>query len=76
MQKSIRQSIAWLHSWTGLLFGWLLFAIFLMGALSYYRHEISLWMQPPLAQIQVNQDTAYIRRTNIYNKMRQMLKHG
>ena len=58
MQKSIRQSMAWLHAWTGLLFGWLLFAIFLMGALSYYRHEISLWMQPPLAQIQIKQDTA------------------
>ncbi|OTG63547.1 peptidase [Acinetobacter sp. ANC 4470] len=58
MQKSIRQSMAWLHSWTGLIFGWLLFAIFMMGSLSYYRHDISLWMQPPLAQIQVNQDTA------------------
>lgn len=58
MQKSIRQSMAWLHSWTGLMFGWLLFAIFLMGSLSYYRYEISLWMQPSLAQIQVNQDTA------------------
>ena len=58
MQKSIRQSMAWLHSWTGLIFGWLMFAIFLMGALSYYRQEISLWMQPPLTQIQVNQDTA------------------
>ncbi|CAB1212149.1 PepSY-associated TM helix domain-containing protein [Acinetobacter bouvetii] len=58
MQKSIRQSMAWLHSWTGLIFGWLLFAIFLMGSLSYYRHDISLWMQPSLAQIQVNQDTA------------------
>ncbi|WP_425917605.1 PepSY-associated TM helix domain-containing protein [Acinetobacter sp. TSRC1-2] len=58
MQKSIRQSMAWLHSWTGLIFGWLLFAIFLMGSLSYYRHDISLWMQPSLAHIQVNQDTA------------------
>lgn len=58
MQKSIRQSMAWLHSWTGLIFGWLMFAIFLMGALSYYRQQISLWMQPPLTQIQVNQDTA------------------
>ncbi|QIO05732.1 PepSY-associated TM helix domain-containing protein [Acinetobacter shaoyimingii] len=55
MQKSIRQSMAWLHSWTGLLFGWLLFAIFLMGAVSYYRHEINLWMQPELASIQLNQ---------------------
>ncbi|WP_228270098.1 phosphoenolpyruvate carboxylase, partial [Acinetobacter oleivorans] len=42
MHKGIRQSMAWLHSWTGLIFGWLIFAIFLMGSLSYYRHEINL----------------------------------
>ncbi len=58
MQKSIRQSMASLHSWTGLLFGWLLFAIFLMGSVSYYRHEISLWMQPQFASMQVNQTQA------------------
>lgn len=58
MQKSIRQSMAWLHSWTGLIFGWLLFAIFLMGSASYYRHEINMWMQPQFATIQINQETA------------------
>ncbi len=58
MQKSIRQSMASLHSWTGLLLGWLLFAIFLMGSTAYYRHNLNLWMQPALAQIQVNQATA------------------
>lgn len=58
MHKSIRQSMAWLHSWTGLIFGWLVFAIFLMGSLSYYRHEINLWMQPALAQYEVKQDIA------------------
>ncbi|MDP9802497.1 PepSY-associated TM helix domain-containing protein [Acinetobacter calcoaceticus] len=58
MHKGIRQSMAWLHSWTGLIFGWLVFAIFLMGSLSYYRHEINLWMQPPLAQYEVKQDIA------------------
>ncbi|MFW2122457.1 PepSY-associated TM helix domain-containing protein [Acinetobacter ursingii] len=58
MHKSIRQSMAWLHSWTGLLLGWLLFAIFVMGTASYYRHEINLWMQPKLAQYDVNQETA------------------
>ena len=45
MQKSVRQSMAWLHSWLGLTLGWLLFAIFLTGAATYYRHEINLWMQ-------------------------------
>jgi len=58
MHKGIRQSMAWLHSWTGLIFGWLVFAIFLMGSLSYYRHEINLWMQPPLAQYEIKQDVA------------------
>ncbi|MPW44774.1 PepSY-associated TM helix domain-containing protein [Acinetobacter guerrae] len=58
MHKSIRQSMAWLHSWTGLLLGWLLFAIFIMGTASYYRHEVNLWMQPKLAQYDVNQETA------------------
>ncbi|WP_199976785.1 PepSY-associated TM helix domain-containing protein [Acinetobacter pittii] len=58
MHKGIRQSMAWLHSWTGLIFGWLVFAIFLMGSLSYYRHEINLWMQPALSQYEVKQDIA------------------
>lgn len=58
MQKSIRQSMAWLHSWTGLIFGWLLFAIFIMGAVSYYRHEISIWMQPQFATHHIDQQQA------------------
>ena len=56
--KGVRQSMAWLHAWTGLVFGWLLFAIFLMGTSSYYRHQINLWMQPQLSQYQINQATA------------------
>lgn len=38
--------MAWLHTWTGLIFGWLLFAIFLTGTLSYFKEEITHWMQP------------------------------
>ena len=58
MQKSIRQSMAWFHSWIGLSFGWLLFAIFLTGSISYYRQEINIWMQPHFATQQIKQDTA------------------
>jgi uncharacterized iron-regulated membrane protein len=54
MQKSVRQSMAWLHSWLGLTLGWLLFAIFLTGAATYYRHEINLWMQLAIATMQSN----------------------
>lgn len=55
MQKSVRQSMAWLHSWVGLLLGWLMFCIFLTGATTYYRQEINLWSQPTLTTIHVNQ---------------------
>ncbi len=42
----VRQRMAQLHRWTGLLLGWLLFVIFLTGTLSFFRQEITLWMQP------------------------------
>lgn len=34
----------WLHTYTGLLAGWLIFAVFLTGTLSYYNQEITHWM--------------------------------
>lgn len=48
MKEGFRQSIAWLHTWAGLVVGWLLFAIFLTGTASYFRPEISQWMRPEL----------------------------
>lgn len=50
MKTGFRQSMAWLHTWTGLLFGWLLFAIFLTGTIAYFRNEVTHWMQPELHQ--------------------------
>jgi len=38
-----------LHTWTGLLLGWLLYAMFLTGTVSYFKDEISQWMRPELA---------------------------
>ncbi|WP_296251112.1 PepSY-associated TM helix domain-containing protein [Pseudomonas sp. UBA4194] len=48
MREGFRQAMAWLHTWAGLVFGWLLFAIFLTGTLSYFKEEISHWAQPEL----------------------------
>ena len=48
MKNGFRQSMAWLHTWSGLLMGWLLFAIFFMGTLAFFRSEISYWMKPEL----------------------------
>ena len=46
MNGSFRQSMAWLHTWVGLLLGWLLVAIFITGTSAYFREEITLWMEP------------------------------
>ncbi|MGC4250021.1 MAG: PepSY-associated TM helix domain-containing protein [Sphingobium sp.] len=40
------QSMAWLHSWFGLIVGWLLFMIFVTGTLAVYGPEITQWMRP------------------------------
>lgn len=48
MKNSFRASMAWLHTWAGLLVGWLLFAVFVTGTTAYYRTELSLWMRPEL----------------------------
>ncbi|MBD1598292.1 PepSY-associated TM helix domain-containing protein [Pseudomonas typographi] len=46
MREGFRQAMAWLHTWAGLLFGWLLFAIFLTGSLTYFRQELNRWAHP------------------------------
>jgi len=46
MTGGFRQRMAWLHTWVGLWMGWLLFAVFLTGALSVFYEPITHWMQP------------------------------
>jgi uncharacterized iron-regulated membrane protein len=37
MKEGFRQSMAWLHTWSGLLVGWVLFMVFAAGTASYFR---------------------------------------
>jgi len=48
MKDGFRQSMAWLHSWGGLLSGWILFFVILTGSFGYVHHEITRWMRPEL----------------------------
>jgi uncharacterized iron-regulated membrane protein len=48
MMGGLRLSMAWLHTWSGLLVGWILFMVFAGGTASYFRDEITLWMKPEL----------------------------
>ncbi|MBY8822802.1 PepSY-associated TM helix domain-containing protein [Sphingomonas colocasiae] len=51
MKETFRQSMAWLHTWTGLVVGWVLYLVFMTGTAGYFDEEITRWMQPeaPLA---------------------------
>jgi uncharacterized iron-regulated membrane protein len=46
VKDGLRQSMALLHTWSGLLLGWLLFAMFATGTTAYFQDEITRWMQP------------------------------
>ena len=50
--------MSWLHTWSGLLLGWLLYAVFFTGTLSYFLDEINVWMKPELHQSQPSANTA------------------
>lgn len=50
--------MARIHSWMGLLAGWILLPMFLTGTLSYFRPEITRWMQPELHDEAVSPDRA------------------
>ncbi|MDY0206711.1 MAG: PepSY-associated TM helix domain-containing protein [Pseudomonas sp.] len=55
---SFRQANSWLHTWSGLLVGWLLYAIFLTGTLSFFNNEISVWMKPEQHSFVADQHSA------------------
>lgn len=46
VRDGTRQVMAWLHGWTGLLLGWVLFVMCLGGTLSVFKPEIGRWMRP------------------------------
>ncbi|HSW04720.1 PepSY-associated TM helix domain-containing protein [Aquabacterium sp.] len=52
MGATFRKSMAWLHTWSGVVIGGLLFAIFWMGTLSVFDREIDRWMAP-MTRLQV-----------------------
>ncbi|MDR3352305.1 MAG: PepSY domain-containing protein, partial [Zoogloeaceae bacterium] len=48
MKEHFRQSMAWLHTWTGLLAGWVMFFVFVTGTAAFFNDEITRWMKPEL----------------------------
>lgn len=46
MREGFRQSMSWLHTWVGLVAGWVLYFVYLTGTLGYLDREIDYWMTP------------------------------
>ncbi|WP_051180585.1 PepSY-associated TM helix domain-containing protein [Caballeronia insecticola] len=49
-----------LHIWAGLFAGWILYAMFLTGTVSYFKDEISQWMRPEQPQQREVADPALV----------------
>lgn len=52
MSRSFRQSQSFLHTWSGLLLGWLLFLVFVTGTIAFWREGMNRWMRPELARVE------------------------
>lgn len=46
MKATFRKSMIWLHTYLGVISGWLLFAIFFTGTLSYFTPEMTRYLTP------------------------------
>ena len=70
MRKTFTLSMLWLHTWAGLVIGWLLFAIWLTGSICVFWWEIDYWGTPerhavPVAErsVLIQSAQAYLQRT-------------
>jgi len=63
MSGRFRQTQASLHTWSGLIVGWVLYAMFLAGTVSFWREEITRWTQPEVgARVAAEVDVANAQR--------------
>ena len=52
MNGRFRVSMTWLHTWSGLVFCWLLYFLFVTGTFGYFDSEIDLWMTPEAPMVE------------------------
>lgn len=60
MKEYFRQSMDWLHTWTGLVVSWVLLFIFVTGTAGYFDTEIDRWMQPEVQAVTAQPPTEQI----------------
>ncbi|TKB04329.1 PepSY domain-containing protein [Alteromonas portus] len=57
MKATFRKSMIWLHTYLGVILGWLLFAIFFTGTLSYFTPEMTRYLMPERGHISQSQQS-------------------
>ena len=67
VRDGVRQAMAWLHGWTGLLLGYVLFIMCLAGTLSVFKPEIGRWMRPEVTA-QADSKSAIVAATGWLSK--------
>lgn len=60
--SSLRIAMTWLHTWSGLWAGWILFAIFFTGTLGVFDAAITQWMKPEQPAIATQPQTTAERQ--------------
>jgi uncharacterized iron-regulated membrane protein len=70
MRKTFTLSMLWLHTWAGLIIGWLLFSIWVAGTLCVFWYELDYWARPeqhavPVAErsVLIDSAVAHLQRT-------------
>lgn len=59
MNGTFRQSMAWLHTWAGLVLGCVLYFMFVTGTAGYFDTEIDYWMRPEVDRARMELSTAH-----------------
>lgn len=75
MKQTFRQSMSWLHTWGGLWFTWILFAIFLTGTLGVFDDPISHWMRDKGKVGEMPQSTAASRSQAVALAQDYLVRH-
>ncbi|MCQ8239367.1 PepSY-associated TM helix domain-containing protein [Rhizosaccharibacter radicis] len=64
--------MAWLHGWSGLLVGWILFAVFCTGTAALLRPELNRWARPEIADTVPGPDAVQ----RIVDRMQRLAPHA
>lgn len=61
ISEDFRQAMNWAHTWLGVVLGIVMFAVFWMGTLTVFAHEIDRWMIPETRIVYQQREISYDR---------------